>query len=150
VTDLATWLLEQIAADEQRALAVPESQRVWHHDVPADNDTPAALDLGGQGGSFIPVAGPHAADEGTTLWPAEADHIETWDPARVLAECDTKRWIIELAEEASGLDMSVDNDRRVGARDMQAEPLVGDLILRRMAGVYADRVGYRTEWRVEG
>jgi hypothetical protein len=66
---------------------------------------------------------------------------------RILAECEAKRRIVELANEASGLDMSVDLDRRVGTRDTVAEPYVGDLILRALALPYADHADYRDEWR---
>jgi hypothetical protein len=67
-------------------------------------------------------------------------------PARVLAECAAKRAIIEQAEEATGLDMSVDNDRRVGSRDMDAEPYCGDVILSALAALYKDHPDYRQEW----
>src|SRR5690625_2912050 len=66
---------------------------------------------------------------------------------RVLAECHAKRAIIELAEEASGLDASVDLDRAVGPRDFDAEPYVGDVILRQLAAVYADHPDYDPDWR---
>lgn len=67
-------------------------------------------------------------------------------PARVLAECAAKRTIIEQAEEATGLDMSVDNDRRVASRDMDVEPYCGDVILASLAAVYADHPDYQQEW----
>jgi len=79
-------------------------------------------------------------------WRENAQHIARHDPARVLAEVDAKRRIIALADEASGLDMSVDNDRRVAPRDMAAEPYVGDLILRALALPYVGHPDYREEW----
>jgi len=79
--------------------------------------------------------------------PQGVEHIANWDPARVLAECQAKRAIIELADEASGLDASVDLDRAVGPRDFDAEPYVGDVILRQLAAVYADHPDYQPEWR---
>lgn len=78
---------------------------------------------------------------------ADSAHIARHDPARVLREVAAKRAIIELADEASGLDQSVDLDRRVGTRDMEEEPFVGDLILRQLAAVYSDHEAYRDEWR---
>jgi hypothetical protein len=68
------------------------------------------------------------------------------NPARVLAECEAKRRIIDLAEEASGFDMAVDNDRRVGPRDMVEEPYIGDQILRALAQPYRDHPDWREEW----
>ena len=79
--------------------------------------------------------------------PQGVEHIANWDPARVLAECQAKRAIIEHAEEATGLDISVDNDRAIGPRDLDADPYVGDLILRHLAAVYADHPDYREEWK---
>jgi hypothetical protein len=65
---------------------------------------------------------------------------------KILAECAAKRAVIEQADEATGLDMSVDNDRLVGTRDMAKEPYCGDLILRSLAAVYSDHPDYQPEW----
>lgn len=73
-------------------------------------------------------------------------HAFRFSPERLLAECVAKRAIIEQAEEATGLDMCVDNDRLVGRRDMDAEPYCGDVILRALASVYADHPDYQQEW----
>lgn len=67
---------------------------------------------------------------------------------RPLAECKAKREVIELASEATGLDMSVDNDRRIGSRDESVEPYCGDSILYALAAVYSDHPDYRQEWKV--
>ena len=74
-------------------------------------------------------------------------HVLRFAPTRVLAELAVKRRVIELADEATGLDMSVDLDRRVGSRDMEKEPYCGDLILRALASVYADHPDFLEEWR---
>lgn len=76
----------------------------------------------------------------------DATHTALHDPARVLREVAAKRRILELADEASGLDMSVDLDRRVGSRDTTEEPYVGDLILRQMAQPYAGHPDFNPEW----
>lgn len=73
-------------------------------------------------------------------------HAERWTPERVLAEVEAKRKIIELAEEASSLDMQVDGEFRVGPRDTAKEPYIGDWILRSLASVYADHPDYDQEW----
>jgi hypothetical protein len=67
---------------------------------------------------------------------------------RVLAEVDVKRRILdEVVDEATGLDMSVDGDRRVGSRDTATEPYLGTVLLRLLALPYADHPDYRDEWR---
>jgi hypothetical protein len=79
---------------------------------------------------------------------ATVDHIARHDPVRVLAEVDAKRRILdEVVDEATGLDMSVDGDRRVGPRDTTTEPYLGTVLLRLLALPYAEHPDYREEWR---
>lgn len=67
---------------------------------------------------------------------------------RQLAEADAKRRILDnIVPEADGLDMQVDGEFRVGRRDLVAEPYLGDALMRLLALPYADRPGYREEWR---
>lgn len=75
-----------------------------------------------------------------------AEHIARHDPARVLAECAAKRAIIAQADEATGLDMSVDNDRLIGSRDEVMDPYCGDVILRVLAAVYASHPDFEQGW----
>lgn len=75
------------------------------------------------------------------------EHVALHDPGRVLREVNAKRAILELADEASGLDQSVDLDRRVGPRDCKEEPFIGDLIVKQLAAAYSDHESYREEWR---
>lgn len=74
-------------------------------------------------------------------------HIARHDPARVLADCEAKRRIVELADEATGLDMQVDGEFRVGGRDTSAEPYVGESILIALATPYADHEDFDEAWR---
>ena len=85
---------------------------------------------------------------GTSITHADALHIGHHGPARVLREVEAKRAILELADEATGLDMSVDIDRGIGPRDKAAEPYVGDLIIRQMAQAYSDHPDYNPEWSI--
>jgi hypothetical protein len=78
-------------------------------------------------------------DGGSSLSPG--DRV-AYHPSRARAECEAKRRILECAEEASGLDMQIDGEFRVGARDTVAEPYVGDLIIRALALPYADHPDY--------
>lgn len=73
-----------------------------------------------------------------------------WPPGRVLAEVEAKRRVLDLADDATGLDMSVDMDRRVGVRDTAVEPYLGDQIALVLAQPYAGRDGWREEWAVSG
>lgn len=80
--------------------------------------------------------------DSTAGWGARA-YIE-----RGLAEVDAKRRILDdVVDEASGLDAQVDGEFRVGRRDTKAEPYLGDVLVRLLAAPYADRPGYREEWR---
>jgi hypothetical protein len=79
---------------------------------------------------------------------SDADHIALNDPAYVLADIAAKRAIVELAEDATGLDAQVDSEFRVGRRDEVAEPYVGDLILRALAQPYAEHPDYDPAWRM--
>ena len=82
--------------------------------------------------------------------PHNVEHIALHDPAYVLADIASKRRIIdEVVDEATSLDMSVDNDRRVGPRDEASEPYLGDILLRLLAAPFSDEPGYDAErWGV--
>lgn len=66
---------------------------------------------------------------------------------RVIDDCVAKRRIVELAEEATGLDMQVDSGFRVGRRDEKAEPYLGDVMLRALASVYDVHPDFDESWR---
>lgn len=93
------------------------------------------------GAAYFRATVPASAGIGTVR------HILSHDPASVLAECEAKRKVVESADEATGLDMQVDAEFRVGRRDVNAEPYLGDVILRHLAMPYADHPDYRPEWR---
>jgi hypothetical protein len=78
---------------------------------------------------------------------SQAQHIARHDPARVLREVEAKRQIIDLADDATSLDLMVDGERRIGTRDTAAEPFVGDVILRQLASAWSDHPDYREGWR---
>lgn len=73
-------------------------------------------------------------------------HIYRFTPRRVLDECAAKRKLIErITEDVVGAEQYVDDYYRVSTDP----PLVpaSELMLRDMAAVYADRPGYRAEWK---
>lgn len=131
--DLKTFLLARIEEDEAVAREAVDKDGRWHVDQRHPLDEAVV-----QGDIHIYDEGGHTA--------GQALHIARHDPARVLAECAAKRAIVEQAEDATGLDMSVDNDRLVGERDMKVEPYCGDVILAALAAVYADHPDYQKEW----
>lgn len=74
-----------------------------------------------------------------------ADHIERWDPARVLAECEAKRGAIDAAWD--------DHVRIEGEWGMcqsrEQMDVKGDVpgVIQHLAAVYSDHPDYRDEWR---
>lgn len=66
------------------------------------------------------------------VWPRERDHIIRHDPARVLAEVEAKRRVVNRIANHADL--------------MGWDEVHGD-VLRSLAAVYADHPDYRTEWR---
>jgi hypothetical protein len=122
-SELAEWLMDQIAVDERVArAATPGPWRALDSGVVSYDDPD---DESGQG-----------------VWPVDVTqsprdrqdrkHIAAWDPQRVLADCEAKRRIVEgwrsahegFSDDASGWGAAM----RVIARP------------------YAGRPGWRREW----
>jgi hypothetical protein len=142
--DLVAWLLERIAEDEQRAQAATAGP--WRHNPDKHWRKPGtawfeeAVFAGPAGEDAICVAGTGETDDRQSM--ADADHIATWDPARVLAECDAKRRIVtehQSARAAADADPS-DVSAKIGA-------FAFEIAMRAAAVPLADRPGYREEWR---
>jgi hypothetical protein len=72
--------------------------------------------------------------------PAMAEHIARHDPARVLAEVDAKRRILADYERYA-------RERRRAMNGWDPEARNPSPIVRYLALPYADRPGYREEWR---
>ncbi|WP_075737515.1 DUF6221 family protein [Streptomyces acidiscabies] len=142
--DLATWLRACLDEDERlarEATAGPWSrmgQRVLDPSPPSDR-------LG------IGMAVGHAA--ATADFNETAEHIAEHDPARVLREVDAKRRIVAEHPAGAGWDgRDVDGlVCRTCAEDSSDGGRSGDpfpcTTLRLLALPYADRPGYREEWR---
>src|SRR5258706_16287437 len=80
--------------------------------------------------------------------PAAVDvFIDRYGPLRAVREVEAKRKILHLAYEATGLDLQVDQEFRVGMRDEEAEPLIGDLIKRALAAVWSDHPDFDPAWK---
>jgi hypothetical protein len=130
VSDLITWLRAQLDEDEQVASAA--SPGPWRSN--AEHDEIHAVD-------GITVAEGFALS-GRQLR-ATVDHIVRWDPARALAEVDAKRRILDLlAETLNGASeyFTVESCDEVDA-------ILAERTMRLLALPYAERPGYREEWR---
>jgi hypothetical protein len=77
--------------------------------------------------------------------PANAEHIARWDPARVLAEVDAKRRILDRYEDA--LARQQDPEHSQIAAHIQAEEYE-DWIILALAQPYAGQDGWREEWQL--
>lgn len=128
---LAGFLLARIAEDEAAARAVP----------PLDHN----FDMGGNRQDERFVFGrtlPSSAD-GMGNWskhrgPETEAHFSRHDPARVLAECEAKRRIVEHCTWHSTVD-------GIDYRDFYGPEY--ETTVRLLALPYADHPDYRDEWR---
>lgn len=77
-------------------------------------------------------------------WMAEAEHIARWDPARVLAEVEAKRRILDLHEQAVPDGHDQQGYRFACEHCSQTTPCPTLCLL---AQPYAGRDGWREEWR---
>jgi Family of unknown function (DUF6221) len=139
--DLSTWLLAQIEADEE--LARKATPGPW-----------TVERSGSSGGAWVEpnVAGyidvemSYGEALGTLLNAENADHIAAWDPARVLAECEAKRKLIDRYKRAVAAAPSAVSSY-VRGQDYGYREACLDAI-QDEAAVYAamGRPGYRKEW----
>jgi hypothetical protein len=130
-SELVRWLGEQLDEDERIAREASgwlKPAAYWSLDEWYGRERPHSLIA--QGSPKLPVAGGHfTADPLPTV---QAEHIVRHDPARVLREIDAKRGILGRVESHAAV--------------MGRDEVHGDL-LRLLALPYADRPGYREEWR---
>ncbi|MDN3056896.1 DUF6221 family protein [Streptomyces sp. SRF1] len=134
--ELVRWLGEQLDVDEQVALDT------------FDIGARAGIRRGAPVPRWVYEAdGAIRAEAGTAhvrfTWPDSAAHIVQHDPARVLREINAKRQILAEYEQAarySGTTWGQSNVHQARARALGK-------VVRLHALVYADRPGYREEWR---
>jgi hypothetical protein len=129
--DLVTWYLAQLDEDERVAKAASVlSKPPWSSRITRDPD-------GYVSGRIVDDRGytvVHVEDQ--TPGSEEAEHIARWDPARVLAEVDAKRQLLDWLDRA--------DDKATDCDYFNVNP---DEAVRLLALPYADRPGYREEWR---
>jgi hypothetical protein len=130
VDDLVRWLGEQLDEDERIARALVDDKRPGRADPWEFCDDGSIRDTSRHGSLRVKFT-----------WAPEAEHIIRHDPARVLREIDAKRKLMERMATTLAVaegDTEVDH---YGALD-DAETALCLLAL-----PYADRPGYREEWR---
>jgi hypothetical protein len=134
VDDLVAWLRAQLDDDERvaREAGVSASGSRWHV---ADRGAVIVRDDDGMVVVF---------DEGSPSR-EEAEHIARWDPARVLAEVDAKRRILdEIVPLIDEMDGRIESEW-----GLRMEPIgESDALVKLLALPYADQPGYRPEWRL--
>ena len=128
---LAEFLLARIAEDE--AVARTATSGPWYVDEVGDfGDKSAVLEVARWRGYTNTV---NLGEDRPT-----ADHIARHDPARVLAECEAKRAIIDEVTATEVRLCSVEKFH------VPTHPLA-EPILRHLAAVYADHPDYDEAWR---
>jgi len=151
--DLVTWLRTQIDEDEQQAQqaardTAPKWYRYERYIMSADPHPAPSSD----------EADLYIAMDGTE---ATMEHMARHDPARVLAEVEAKRRILDRYEEAAAEHGRVEQlgpfaDIHQGMDPDEYEQLVHGLwmraqalaeVARLLALPYAGRDGWREEWR---
>jgi hypothetical protein len=116
--ELAGWLRKQLDDDER--VAREAAPGPWS--VDAMSSEPLADVVADRGDRVTSSYSEPCCDL------ADAQHIALWDPARVLAEVDAKRRIIDEAIRLDGYDSEFS-------------------FLEMLALPYAGRLGYREAWR---
>lgn len=139
MNDLSAWLQTQIAEDERLAKAATPGPWQWDGD---------AVDTVAQSPDYIAryrwVSMSDSDTEGVLA--VNGEHIAAWDPARVLAECEAKRKLIDRYERAVAAAPSAVSSY-VRGQDYGYREACLDAI-QDEAAVYAamGRPGYREEW----
>lgn len=87
---------------------------------------------------------PHARPPDYIDADANGAHIIRWDPARVLAECEAKRRIVEVHQ---GLSVALKWVKgETGEAIVRSGVATSEATLRFLAAVYADRPDYNPAW----
>jgi hypothetical protein len=134
MSELTDFLLARITEDEARARAATPGPWI----ASGQDDYWEVLNLRGSSMDDVVVSAGWPSDPAGGACEKDADHIARWNPARVLAECDTKRRIVTnigvVVLEPFGLQWPE------GYREALEHTL------RLLALPYADHSEYRSEW----
>lgn len=135
--ELVRWLGGQLDEDERIARAVEDRSAPWDGQWMADGNS-AVRTYNGHVLFYRHGSGP--------LKPGLADHVAEWDPARVLREIDAKRKVLDWLEDVRAEAVDPENGYVDPERGQDAATLRG--VVRMLALPYADRPGFREEWRL--
>lgn len=144
--DLVAWLRNRIGDDYEMAQVADALTRPpWVSQVTRDaSDYNEGKIVDGDGLAVV-----HVEDQ--TPERAVAEHIARWDPARVLAELDAKRRILDEHERTECQGHAEPWVEHGAACRYRCWVCGGDrypcATLRLLAVPYADQPGYRDEWR---
>ncbi|MEU3161810.1 DUF6221 family protein [Streptomyces griseoincarnatus] len=145
--DLVQWLRAQLDEDERMARAAGGEAWQWEHgygDMCNDRTCPYG-ELATDEAVIMQVHGFDVRQDDRQV----ADHIAAHDPARVLSEIDAKRRLVDLHTKDEYYDGCVicDNgNNSCGCMSGWHWTYPCDT-LKILALPYADRPGYREEWR---
>ncbi|MFE4420419.1 DUF6221 family protein [Streptomyces sp. NPDC056817] len=144
---LPEWLRAQLDADEQIAReATPgpwqNAPTARHHATASGRSEEAVFASPPDAGATIVAATGEAAERRHLV---DAEHIVRHDPSRVLREIDAKRQLLELHH---SIELPTEAlDACAECEVTGAYPEYPCRTLRLLALPYADRPGYREEWR---
>jgi hypothetical protein len=145
VDDLITFLRQQLDEDERVARAADPGP--WAV-IPCESETAA---IGHTSGPHPMPCVVHRDEYGDGIKVADAEHIARWDPARVLAEVEVKRCILD---EILRYEAKIDSEwgcchsAEAIAAGQCPETKPSDIpAIRLLAQPYAGRDGWREEWR---
>ncbi|MFB7162349.1 DUF6221 family protein [Streptomyces sp. NPDC056242] len=132
--DLVQWLGEQLDEDARVARRAGDSFRQI-----------------GETGVIVATDGDRAEECASANWAGIAEHIVKHDPARVLREIDAKRQLLRKVFEYEAMidsEWGCSHDADAIRTGLCSETQPNDVeALRLLALPYADRPGYREEWR---
>lgn len=140
MNELVAFLRRCLDEDERIALESPGP--AWHRAIERDGEPGKWRGIKAQLVT-LPPARPHpllVGDEVASCanyWAAE--HIARWDPARVLAEIQAKRAILDWAEDAMDVDDEHDTQQTAGRAEAR-------FVLPLLAQPYAGQDGWREQW----
>lgn len=126
VDQLAEWLGQRLDEDERIARAAKPGPWHWDGSVYATHPTDAVVD-----------------------YSESAEHIAAWDPARVLREIEAKRQLLDEHQDVNdgSCGTCVDGQWGYPTHGGSSPQRYPCRALRFLALPYADRPGYREEWR---
>ncbi|MDQ0758659.1 DUF6221 family protein [Streptomyces canus] len=135
MNDLVQFLRDQLDEEQRVAEAAPRGP--W-----AVTDAGSIVDA--DGGRVVSSVG-GALDGRVSRWPEGpvVAHVLAHDPARVLREIDAKRKLLDEFEQADRYSRTTWGQSNA---DQSRARTLGK-VLRLLALPYADRPGYREEWR---